>query len=406
MASKDYSTVDDYKESEEMTALQNENAQLNLELCTLHTQCENLESENKGLKEEISNLNEKIKSLEDYIDKLEENDIIESTQINEIDILSNSKLQEEDDINILKHKIIELQKEIIRLSDNMKEDLINNENMQKEYESQIEILKNDIIALENENDQMREDITSVKEKCQIDLKNCFEEMSNLRSEKEESEKKFIEKLEDLNAIIKKYQNKIFEQENAYKELCDTSSKKLKETYDKFTNDIKNLKNDQAQFESIDNGSMEMTLEIHNLKDENLELKNNFEKKSAEFLEIQKKFNEQMDKQASFVKMEKQYKSKIKELEEENESLRADILNSSLNENTPGKNEDKEKKKESLIKENMEMKKENERLQKYIVTSEFRNAFAMKISFENKKLIEEINMYKKEIENLKNKENKE
>ena len=402
MSLKEYSKVDEFKESEEMIALQNENAQLNLELCTLHTQCETLESDNKSLKEEIASLNEKIKSLEEYIEKIEENDIIENTQINEIDILSNSMLQEENDVNVLKHKIIELQKEIIRLSDNMKEDLINNENMQSEYESQIEILKKDIIALENENEQIREDITNIKEKCKIDLKNCFEEMSTIRAEKEESEKKFIEKLEELNGIIKKYQNKIFEQENAYKELCDSSSKKLKETYDKFTNDIKNIKKNQAQFDTIDNCSLEKTLEIHNLKDENLELKNNFEKTKAEFLEIQKKLNEQMDRQASFVKMEKQYKNKIKELEDENESLRADILNSSLNENTPGKSDDKNKK-ESLIKENMEIKKENERLQKYIVTSEFRNAFAMKINFENKKLLEEINMYKKEIENLKNKE---
>ena len=136
MASKAYSTVDDYKESEQMIELQNENAHMDLELCILHTQCENLESENKGLKEEISTLKEKIKNFEEYIEKIEENDIIESTQLNEIDILSNSKLQEEKDINVLRHKIIELQKEIIPLSDNLKENLINIENMQNEYENQ------------------------------------------------------------------------------------------------------------------------------------------------------------------------------------------------------------------------------------------------------------------------------
>ena len=189
MASNEPTPNDDFKESAEMEALQNENAQLNLEICTLTTQYETLESENKGLKDEISTLNEKIKNLEEYIDKIEENDIIENTHINEIDILSNTELQEENDINILRHKIIELQKEIIRLNDNTKEDLILNENMQTEYESQIEILKNDIIALENENDQIRADMKNIKEKCQLDLKNCFEEMSTLRTEKEESEKK-------------------------------------------------------------------------------------------------------------------------------------------------------------------------------------------------------------------------
>ena len=398
MASKEYSTVDESKENEEIVALQNENAQLNLELCSLTTQCETLESENKGLKDEISTLNEKIKNLEDYIEKIEENDIVENTKINEINNISNS-IQEENNINVLKHKIIELQKEIIRLNDSMKEDLINNGNMQSEYENQIEILKNDIIVLENENEQIRADMINIKEKCQIDLKNYFEEMSMIRKEKEESEKKYIEKLEELNSIIKKYQNKIFEQENLYKELCDESSKKLKETIDKFTNDIKNLKNNQTKFNNFENSSMEMSLEIHNLKDENIELKNNNEKLKIDFKELQKKYNEQISSQSSLIRLEKQYKNKIKELEEENENLRADILNSSIGEKIGEINDNKDKK-DSLIKENLDIKKENEKLQKYIISSEFRNAFAMKASFENKKLKEEINMYKKEIEKLK------
>ena len=178
MASKEYSTIDHDKESDELVELQNENAQLNLELCTLHTNYENLESENNTLKEEIASLKEKIKNLEEYIDKIEEDDIVEKTQLNnnDIDILSESMLQSETDVNVLKHKILELQKEIIRLSDNIKEDLINNKNMQNEYDSQIEILKNDITALENENDELRQEINDVKEKGQLDIKNCLEEI--------------------------------------------------------------------------------------------------------------------------------------------------------------------------------------------------------------------------------------
>ena len=71
----------------------------------------------------------------------------------------------------------------------------------------------------------------------------------------------------------------------------------------------------------------------------------------------------------------------------------------MEEKTGGANDDKDKK-ENLIKENLDIKKENEKLQKYIITSEFRNAFAMKVNFENKKLKEEISKYKKEIEQLK------
>ena len=382
--------IDD-KESEESIKLQNENAQLNLELCTLHTQCESLELENKSLKEEILSLQEKIKNFEEYIDKIEENDIIENTQINENSI---SILKEENDPNILKHKIVELQKEIVRLSDNIKEDLINNENMKTEYENQIEILKNDIIALENENDQMRIDVNKIKDKCQIDVKNCYEEISIIRKEKEEAEQKFIEKLKELNEIIKTYQNKILEQEKAYKDLCDSSSKKLKETYDKFTSEIKNLKNNQ-----IDNFSInEMSLEIHNLKAENIEIKNKLEKSEINLSETQKELKELSMRNSSFNILEKNLKNKIKELEEKNENLRAEILNSSMNENDVAKDEKKNEK----IKENIEVKKENEKLKRYIISSEFRNAYAIKIIFQYRQLKDEIEMYKKEIEKLKNK----
>ena len=50
-----------------------------------------------------------------------------------------------------------------------------------------------------------------------------------------------------------------------------------------------------------------------------------------------------------------------------------------------------------MKENEELNKENEKLQKYIISSEFRYSLAMKAIFENKKLKKEINKYKEEIE---------
>ena len=88
-----------------------------------------------------------------------------------------------------------------------------------------------ITALENENDQMRLDVNSIKGKCQADIKNCFEEITTIRNAKEESEQKYIEKLEEMNGIIKKYQNKIYEQESVYEELCESRSIKLKEIYE-------------------------------------------------------------------------------------------------------------------------------------------------------------------------------
>ena len=35
----------------------------------------------------------------------------------------------------------------------------------------------------------------------------------------------------MNGIIKKYQNKIYEQESVYEELCESRSIKLKEIYE-------------------------------------------------------------------------------------------------------------------------------------------------------------------------------
>ena len=405
MTSKEYSTIDNNnKDTEELVELQNENAQLNLELCTLHTNYENLELENIQLKEEIASLKEKIKNLEEYIDKIEEDDIVENTQINteEDNILSTSNIQEETDINVLKHKIMELQKEIIRLSDNIKEDLINNKNMQNEYESQIEILKNDITALENENDQLRQEANDIKEKGQLDIKNCLEDISEIKNEKEEAEQKYMEKLEELNLIIKKYQNKIIEQENAYKALCDTSEKKIKETYDKFTEEIKNIKSNQNQLDNIDGFSVsELNLEIHNLKTENFELTKKLETCQLNLSQKQKESEEINNKLHALYKYEIENKNKIKKLEEENSNLRADILNNnSDSDKEENKNNIKDnsnnKWQKKLMKENAELNNENEKLQKYIMSNEFRYSLAMKAIFENKKLKKEINQYKEQL----------
>ena len=409
MTSKEYSTIENEKESDELVELQNENAQLNLELCTLHTNYENLEAENASLKEEITSLNEKIKNLEEYIEKIEEDDIVEKTQINnnEVDILSDSVIQAETDINVLKHKIIELQKEIIRLSDNIKEDLINNKNMQNEYESQIEVLKNDITALENENDQLREEINDIKEKGKLDINNCLEEISEIKNEKMEDEKKYMEKLEELNLIIKKYQDKIIEQENAYKALCDSSENKIKETYDKFTEEIKNIKSSQNQLESIDGfSSSELNFEIHNLRTENFELKKNLEKYQLNLTQKQKECENINAKLSSLYKSEIENKNKIKTLEEENRNLRGDILNNNSdsdkdeqNKNNIKNNDNDNKLQKKLIKEISRLEEENEKLQKYIVTSEFRYSLSLKAIFESKKLKQERNKYKEELDKL-------
>ena len=50
----------------------------------------------------------------------------------------------------------------------------------------------------------------------------------------------------------------------------------------------------------------------------------------------------------------------------------------------------------LMKENAELNNENEKLQKYIMSNEFRYSLAMKAIFENKKLKKEINQYKEQL----------
>jgi chromosome segregation ATPase len=199
--------------------------------------------------------------------------------------------------------------------------------MQNEYESQIEVLKNDITALENENDQLRQEANDIKEKGNLDIKNCLEDITEIKNEKEEAEQKYMEKLEELNLIIKKYQNKIIEQENAYKALCDTSEKKIKETYDKFTEEIKNIKTSQTQLDNIDGFSAsELNLEIHNLKTENFELSKKLETCQLNLSQKQKEFNETNNKLNLLYKYEIENKNKIKKLEEENSNLRVNILN--------------------------------------------------------------------------------
>ena len=49
-----------------------------------------------------------------------------------------------------------------------------------------------------------------------------------------------------------------------------------------------------------------------------------------------------------------------------------------------------------MKENAELNNENEKLQKYIMSNEFRYSLAIKAIFENKKLKKEINQYKEQL----------
>ena len=62
-----------------------------------------------------------------------------------------------------------------------------------------------------------------------------------------------------------------------------------------------------------------------------------------------------------------------------------------------KNNNKLEKK--LLKENAELNQENEKLQKYIISSEFRYSLAMKAIFENKNLKKELNKYKEQIKKI-------
>ena len=212
----------------------------------------------------------------------------------------------------------------------------------------------------------------------------------------------MEKLEELNLIIKKYQNKIIEQENAYKALCDTSEKKIKETYDKFTEEIKNIKSNQNQLDNIDGFSVsELNLEIHNLKTENFELTKKLETCQLNLSQKQKESEEINNKLHALYKYEIENKNKIKKLEEENSNLRADILNNnSDSDKEENKNNIKDnsnnKWQKKLMKENAELNNENEKLQKYIMSNEFRYSLAMKAIFENKKLKKEINQYKEQL----------
>ena len=219
----------------------------------------------------------------------------------------------------------------------------------------------------------------------------------------------MEKLEEMNLIIKKYQDKIIEQENAYKALCDTSENKIKETYDKFTEEIKNIKSNQNQLDNIDGFSAsELNLEIHNLKTENFELKKNLEKYKLNLTQKLKECENLTNKLNSLYKLDNENKNKIKTLEKENRKLRTDILNNNSDSEKEENNKnalkntdrnDNNKLQKKLVKEISRLEEENEKLQKYIVSSEFRYSLSIKAIFENKKLKQERNKYKEELDKL-------
>ena len=375
------------EESDEISKVQNLNQKLNIEICNLQSLNQTLEIENKNLKEEIESYKIKINNYEEYIQSLDG----EKKETNNEDL---------NDINYLKTKYLEYQKEIERLNEFISEELIQSENMQNDYENQIQSLRSDCEDLENENEQLKIDINNLRTKCQREVQEIFNEMTQSKNEKEQMEEFYKKQNEELQSIIKKMENKIYAQDKLYNELNESSTKILKETIDKYNHDIKEIQKKTSVIDSLSskNEIDKINETNHQLKTENIQLKADLNKYKNDLNLIQNEFNRAISKKDEKEKTISEYKAKIESLEEKNEQLKTDLLNFAIGETsqvnnlnnkemiTPNEDFDE------IIKEKKEIEKE---LEKYkTLNLQFNKTFCFKLKKENQILKEEILNLKK------------
>ena len=375
------------EESDEISKVQNLNQKLNIEICNLQSLNQTLEIENKNLKEEIESYKIKINNYEEYIQSLDG----EKKETNNEDL---------NDINYLKTKYLEYQKEIERLNEFISEELIQSENMQNDYENQIQSLRSDCEDLENENEQLKIDINNLRTKCQREVQEIFNEMTQSKNEKEQMEEFYKKQNEELQSIIKKMENKIYAQDKLYNELNENSTKTLKETIDKYNHDIKEIQKKTSVIDSLSskNEIDKINETNHQLKTENIQLKADLNKYKNDLNLIQNEFNRAISKKDEKEKTISEYKAKIESLEEKNEQLKTDLLNFAIGETsqvnnfnnkemiTPNEDFDE------IIKEKKEIEKE---LEKYkTLNLQYNKTFCFKLKKENQNLKEEILNLKK------------
>ena len=375
------------EESDEISKVQNLNQKLNIEICNLQSVNQTLEIENKNLKDEIESYKIKINNYEEYIQSLDE----EKKETNNEDL---------NDINYLKTKYLEYQKEIERLNDFISEELIQSENIQNDYENQIQSLRSDCEDLENENEQLKIDINNLRTKCQREVQEIFNEMTQSKNEKEQMEEFYKKQNEEFQIIIKQLENKIYLQDNLYNELNEKSEKTLKETIDKYNHDIKEIQKKTFVIDSLSskNEIEKINEKNHQLKTENIQLKADLNKYKNDLNLIQNEFNKAISKKDEKEKTISEYKAKIESLEEKNEQLKTDLLNFAIGETNQISNLNNKEKVtpnedyDEIIKEKNEIEKELEKFKS--LNLQFNKTFCFKLKKENQILKEEILNLKK------------
>ena len=399
------SEIFDFDENKEMLELQNQNEKLHLKICDLKAQLENLELDKGALNEENVSLKEKIKNYEEYISQLEESGNNEIKGFGNIDNIKVDELTEEE----LKEKVIEYKSEIERLNEFIKEELLNNETSTKEYEQEIKSLKEEIKNNEDEAYHLKLEFGRVKEQNQKDIENLCNDYNNLKQEKEDNEQILNEKIAENFATVKNLENKLYQMEKSYQELSELSAKKLKETIDKYTDDIAKVREEAEKINKINSQTLEgiditkLNKENYLLKSENIQLLADLRKYKNDVGVMQIQLNNQLCLQSSLTKTITEYKERINSLEELNDRLKSELFNVNLNgfslKNIESNDENTAKFRESeskLVEELKEELKKNKEMLNVVINN---SNFTFKVRSENKKLREEIFWLKKEREKL-------
>ena len=233
-------------------------------------------------------------------------------------------------------KLEEKNSEIERLNEFIKEELLNNETSTKEYEQEIKSLKEEIKNNEDEAYHLKLEFGRVKEQNQKDIENLCNDYNNLKQEKEDNEQILNEKIAENFATVKNLENKLYQMEKSYQELSELSAKKLKETIDKYTDDIAKVREEAEKINKINSQTLEgiditkLNKENYLLKSENIQLLADLRKYKNDVGVMQIQLNNQLCLQSSLTKTITEYKERINSLEELNDRLKSELFNVNLN----------------------------------------------------------------------------
>ncbi|MCI5839200.1 MAG: FtsX-like permease family protein [Peptoniphilaceae bacterium] len=363
------------------------------------------------LKDEINNLNLNIEKLNDNLKDLDEKIENSTDNTKKLDELNNLKIQnsnliDEKNMNIssLEDSINDNNKKIEILNDsinsseseedieNFKNEIENLNKTNEDYLSKIDLLKNDLSKLENDNKILDEEIENLKSKdinyLTLEKENLKNNLDDLIFKKEELQKKSPE---NLDSLILEIDENIINLENKKVDF-EVTLKNLLDAKEKISSSIL----------QIDNTLNDLNSKLENIKDSLLKVEDGFKKIEKAKEEISNSKSLLYEKESELNLSIEKYKNGEKELLNGIDIYNQGKANyeNSLNSLIKSKNTLEEKEKKGKIQLENSNKKINEGIKELNKNKEKFNKEYDKNIKKLKKGQEKIDIAKDDLKNIK------